>query len=179
MKPCVSPFSTARLTFVIGRLAVRAGRRAALGRPPQIYRATRSRRSKPFGSVEPIAAITGFAEAPSISADGTTLYYHQMVGSEFKIETVTRTGNAPTITQVSPNRATAGVETPVTIIGTGLAGATSVEFGDAGAASFTQSSSTSIAAIAPAGAKGTVNVTVTTPNGTSAISKYDRFKYVR
>jgi hypothetical protein len=151
----------------------------ALGRAPEIYRATRAKTSKPFGGVEPITAITGFAEAPSISQDGTTLYYHQLIGSEFKIETVTRSAGAPTVTQVSPNRATAGAETPVTITGTGLAGATSVEFGDASAASFTQSSSTSIAAIAPAGAKGTVNVTVTTPNGTSATSKHDRFKYVR
>jgi hypothetical protein len=75
-----------------------------LGRAPQIYRATRSSTSKPFGGVEPIGAITGFAEAPSISSDGTTLYYHQQIGSAFKIETVTRTASAPTLTQVSPNR---------------------------------------------------------------------------
>lgn len=151
----------------------------ALGRPPSIYRATRSSTSKPFGDVEPIAAISGFAEAPSISADGTTLYYHQMLGSEFAIETVTRAAAAPSVTQVSPKRGAVGEQTPVMITGAGLAGATSVEFGDVGAVSFTQSSPTSIAAIAPAGAKGTVDVTVTTPSGTSSVSKHDRFKYVR
>jgi Tol biopolymer transport system component len=151
----------------------------AVGRPPQIYRATRASTSKPFGSVERIAAITGFAEAPSISADGTTLYYHELLGSEFQIETVTRTVGAPAITQVAPNRGTAGAQTPVTITGTDLEGATSVEFGAAGAASFTQTSPTSISATAPAGRKGTVYVTVTTPSGTSVPSKHDRFKYVR
>ena len=150
-----------------------------LGRPPAIYRAMRSSTSKPFGSVERIAAIAGFTEAPSISADGTALYYHEQIGSEFQIETVTRAAAAPTITRVSPNRGTAGAETPVTITGTDLAGATSVEFGAAGAASFTQTSPTSISATAPAGAKGTVYLTVTTPSGTSAPSKHDRFKYVR
>jgi Tol biopolymer transport system component len=151
----------------------------ALGRPPAIYRATRSSTSKPFGAVEPITAITGFAEAPSISADGTTLYYHEMVAGEFEIETVTRTAGAPAVTQVSPKRGAAGAETPVTITGTGLAGATSVEFGAAAAVSFTQSSPMSIAAVAPAGAKGAIDVTVTTPSGTSSVSKHDRFKYVR
>ncbi len=37
-----------------------------------------------------VAAITGFAEAPSISADGTILYYHLLVGEQFDIERVTR-----------------------------------------------------------------------------------------
>ncbi len=151
----------------------------ALGRPPAIYRATRSSTSKPFASVERIAAITGFAEAPSISADGTTLYYHELVGSEFQIETVTRTPAAPTVTHISPNRGIAGAETRVTITGTDLAGATSVDFGAAGAASFTQLSPTSISATAPAGAKGTVYVAVTAATGTSVPSKHDRFKYVR
>jgi hypothetical protein len=57
---------------------------------PAIYRAVRTSTVKPFGHVQRIAAITGFAEAPSISADGTTLYYHLLVGSQFDIETVAR-----------------------------------------------------------------------------------------
>lgn len=44
------------------------------GGGPGIYRAVRSRVGRPFGQVQRVAAITGFAEAPSISADGTTLY---------------------------------------------------------------------------------------------------------
>jgi hypothetical protein len=36
---------------------------------------------------------------------------------------------------------------------------------------------TTITATSPAGAAGTVNVTVTTPGGTSATSTADRFRY--
>ena len=62
----------------------------ALGQPPAIYRSARSSTSRPFGHVQRVAAITGFDEAPSISADGTTLYYHARVGEQFKIYSVTR-----------------------------------------------------------------------------------------
>jgi IPT/TIG domain/WD40-like Beta Propeller Repeat len=150
-----------------------------VGGAPGIYRATRASTGRAFGAVERISAITGFSEAPSITSDGTTLYFHKQVGSEFKIETVTRTPSAPTITNISPNRGPAGSQTPVTITGAGLDGAISVAFGAASAVSFTQSSPTSISAIAPAGVKGTVSVTVTTPGGTNVSSKKARFKYVR
>jgi hypothetical protein len=57
---------------------------------PAIYRAARKKISGPFGNVQRIGAISGFAEAPSISADGTTLYYHELVGSQFEIQSVSR-----------------------------------------------------------------------------------------
>lgn len=57
---------------------------------PQIYRAVRTSASRPFGTVQRVGAITGFAEAPSLSADGTALYYHQLVGNTFEIESVSR-----------------------------------------------------------------------------------------
>jgi hypothetical protein len=57
---------------------------------PQIYRAVRTNPTRPFGTVQRVAAITGFAEAPALSSDGTTLYYHQLVGSIFEIESVSR-----------------------------------------------------------------------------------------
>jgi len=42
-----------------------------------------------FGDVQRVGVITGFDEARAISADGTTLYYHQLVGTTFRIRTVT------------------------------------------------------------------------------------------
>jgi hypothetical protein len=60
------------------------------GGQPGIYRAVRKRLGKPFGHVQRVAAVTGFAEAPSLSADGSTLYYHLLVGSQFQIESVSR-----------------------------------------------------------------------------------------
>jgi hypothetical protein len=60
------------------------------GAVPAIYRAVRADLSRPFGEVERVAGATGFVEAPSLSADGTVLYYHRMVGSRFVIYALTR-----------------------------------------------------------------------------------------
>jgi hypothetical protein len=66
--------------------------------------------------------------------------------------------------------------TSVAIAGTNFVDVLSVQFGSTGAG-FTVSSPTSITAISPSHAIGKVDVTVTTVSGTSAISKFDRFKY--
>jgi len=59
---------------------------------PATYMATRKSKSKPFGKPVKITAITGFAEAPSISPDGLSLYYHVKNSSGvFQINRVTRT----------------------------------------------------------------------------------------
>jgi len=60
------------------------------GGPPAIYRATRAAVRRPFGHVQRVTAITGFAEAPSLSPDGKILYYHEKVGTVFRIYDVTR-----------------------------------------------------------------------------------------
>jgi len=57
---------------------------------PAIYRAYRRKLGKPFGHVQRVSAITGFSEAPSLSADGRTLYYHHLSNGKFELETVTR-----------------------------------------------------------------------------------------
>lgn len=65
----------------------------------------------------------------------------------------------------------------MTVTGTGFTGATAVSFGGSPAASFTVNSATQITATAPAGS-GTVNVTVTTPGGTSATGAGNQYRYV-
>jgi len=67
--------------------------------------------------------------------------------------------------------------TTVTITGLNFTGATAVKFGSKEAASFTVNSPTSITAVSPVGAKGKVEVTVTTPVGTSYTSPRDTFRY--
>ncbi len=57
---------------------------------PAIWRAARPSTSEPFGEPERIAAITGFAEAPTLSPDGRSLYFHQRVDGKFQIRRVTR-----------------------------------------------------------------------------------------
>jgi alpha-tubulin suppressor-like RCC1 family protein len=83
----------------------------------------------------------------------------------------------PTVKRLSPRKGPELGGTSVTITGTNFAGATAVKFGSSNATSFTVKSETEIVATSPSHPGGFVEVTVSTPNGTSAISKKDRFKY--
>jgi hypothetical protein len=80
----------------------------------------------------------------------------------------------PTVAGVAPAIGPAG--TLVTVTGTGFTGATGVAFG-ASAATFTVNSDTSITANAPVGPVGAVDVTVTTPGGTSSTGPADQYTY--
>ena len=84
---------------------------------------------------------------------------------------------APTVTAVSPSTGSTSGGTSVTITGTNFTGATAVNFGSTAATSFTVTSATQITAVAPAETAGTINITVTTPSGTSATSASDQFTY--
>ncbi len=84
---------------------------------------------------------------------------------------------APTVTGVSPSSGPAAGATSVTITGTNLTGATAVKFGTTASGSFTFNSATQITATSPAGS-GKVDVTVTTPGGTSATSSAAQYTYV-
>ena len=55
-----------------------------------IYRAHRASRDQPFAVAERVAAITGFAEAPTLSADGRSLYYHQLEAHRYVIYRISR-----------------------------------------------------------------------------------------
>ena len=80
----------------------------------------------------------------------------------------TFTGDAPTLTSISPSSGIRASGTSVIITGTNLVGATSVTFGS-NAATINNNTATKIGMTAPAGT-GTVTVTVTTPNGTATTS---------
>jgi alpha-tubulin suppressor-like RCC1 family protein len=82
----------------------------------------------------------------------------------------------PTVTRVEPDTGPPGRRTSVTITGTNFTGTTVVKFGSTDARSFTVTSAMSITAISPKG-KGTVDVTVTTPSGTSPTCAADLFRY--
>jgi large repetitive protein len=84
---------------------------------------------------------------------------------------------APAISGISPVGGPFGGGTQITISGANLAGATGVAFGSRPAASFSVASASEIHAVSPAGAPGTVEVTVTTPGGTSATVTAGRFTY--
>jgi subtilisin family serine protease len=80
------------------------------------------------------------------------------------------------VAQVTPNSGPSSGGTSVSITGANLSRATAVEFGASSASSFTIHSPISITATSPPGS-GTVDVTVTTPSGTSAPMIGDRFTY--
>lgn len=80
----------------------------------------------------------------------------------------------PAVTGVSPDHGPAAGGTAVTVTGTGLSGA-AVRFGSS-PATRVSCRAASCSATSPAGT-GTVDVRVTTPGGTSAISSADHFTY--
>jgi IPT/TIG domain/Nidogen-like/Carboxypeptidase regulatory-like domain len=84
---------------------------------------------------------------------------------------------APVVERIRPTKGPTTGGTIVTIKGTNLDEATAVDFGSTPAASFTIDSSTSITAVSPQEPAGKVDVTVTTPGGTSALINKDRFKF--
>lgn len=92
--------------------------------------------------------------------------------------TVTAIYPVPAISAVSPSSGFASGGTIVTITGTALNNANAVTFADTAAASFSAGSDTQITATSPAGVIGQlVDITVTTPGGTSATSSADQFNY--
>jgi IPT/TIG domain len=82
----------------------------------------------------------------------------------------------PTVKKLSAKRGPGSGGTEVIVTGSGFEEVTSVDFGASAAESVTVNSPTSITAVSPAGA-GTVDVTVTTPGGTSAIATGDEFEF--
>ena len=83
----------------------------------------------------------------------------------------------PAITKVAPDTGPPAGGTMVVITGSNFSGASEVRFG-AVSATFSVKSANKIEAQAPPGAEGAVDVTVTTPEGTSSITPADRFFYV-
>ncbi|HEX3910256.1 MAG TPA: IPT/TIG domain-containing protein [Solirubrobacteraceae bacterium] len=124
-----------------------------------------------------------FGQAVSLSADGLTA----LIGGPHDdglAESPEALGAAwvfaapaPVVKRVSPRKGPQAGGTTVTIKGQGLAEASAVEFGTSAATSFTVLSPTEISAASPPGSAGAVDVTVATPNGTSAVSAKDRFTY--
>ncbi len=87
-------------------------------------------------------------------------------------------GGAPGVTGVSPNAGDVAGGTTVIVTGCGFTGATAVKFGTTAGTGLTVDSSTQITITSPAHAAGAVDVTVTTPAGTSATSAADTYTFV-
>jgi hypothetical protein len=88
------------------------------------------------------------------------------------------TFSGPTLTGVSPSSGPTAGGTHVTVRGTNLSSNATVRFGATPAASVTVTSSTQLVATAPAENAGPVDITVTTPGGTTATSPADLYTFV-
>jgi alpha-tubulin suppressor-like RCC1 family protein len=123
-------------------------------------------------TVTSATSITAQAPAGSGTVDVTV----STAGGTSPTSTADKFTYGPTVTKLAPNSGSASGGTTVTITGTGFTGATAVKFGSSSAKSFTVTSATSITAASPSGT-GTVDVSVTTPAGTSPTSSADQFTY--
>ena len=136
------------------------------------------------GSVPPSGDpfTNGFVYNPpsNFSGTDTATFYTSNDGATWQPNgtvSITVTSVTPTVTSLAPASGGTGGGTIVGITGTNFSGVTAVKFGSANA-SFTVNSATSITATSPAGAAGTVDITVTTVTGTSPTHVADQFTYV-
>ncbi|HLI73756.1 MAG TPA: IPT/TIG domain-containing protein, partial [Acidimicrobiales bacterium] len=121
-----------------------------------------------ISATSPAATNTGPVDVTVTTPGGKSAV--NQPGDEFTYTTPP----APTVSLVNPTTGPSG--TSVTVSGTDFTGATTVDFGTGNPATFTVNSNTTIQATVPSGT-GTVDVTVTTNSGTSAINSNDQFAY--
>jgi hypothetical protein len=117
--------------------------------------------------------VSGFLASPSATmtaSEAKALDEAQEVGGG-------TTEAVPTITALSPTGGPVAGGTSVTITGTTFTPVSAVRFGVLPATSFTVNSATSITAVTPGAGPGVVDVTVVSPDGTSAIVTADKYTY--
>ncbi|HTZ86037.1 MAG TPA: IPT/TIG domain-containing protein, partial [Solirubrobacteraceae bacterium] len=103
--------------------------------------------------------------------DGDLYWYQQMWSNQAGGCQQRVAAPPPTIKKVKPKSGPAGGGTSITVTGTGFVGSVTVLFGSTPATEVTVVSSTTITAVSPPGAVGTVDVRVQSSAGTSLIVK--------
>lgn len=126
-------------------------------------------------SLDPVDDCTFWYTQEYLQFDGAFNWFTHI--SSFKFPTCGVVVAAPTVTSVSPNAGSTAGGNTVTINGTTFVSGASVKFGATASSLVTFVSATQLKAVAPAHAAGTVDVTVTTPGGTSAIVAGDKYAY--
>ena len=129
-----------------------------------------------------VVSFGALSPAPSVDPTLTAFDSHgnEIYNSSNNAYLVLAAGFVPTprVTGMSPMFGPASGGTSVTITGTGFSGVNpAVSFGGTPAATFTVNSDTSITAVSPQEAAGTVHVTVTTAGGTDTTSGIDQFTF--
>jgi hypothetical protein len=119
--------------------------------------------------VAPAAAAPGTVDVTVTSPDGTS---ESTPADEFAY-----TPSPPVIGKLSPSHGPAVGAKSISINGESLTGATAVRFGSQSVPFTVKSAKDIKATVPPATAIGSVDVTVTTPEGTSAIAPADEYTY--
>jgi plastocyanin len=131
----------------------------------------------PVGTT-PSASGSNWEGSCTFTQPGTYVFWCTVHGSAMtETVTVPGAGPVPVVKKVSPKKGSVAGGTPVNITGTGFTGATTVMFGSVASMSVVVNSDTSLTAVSPAESAMTVDVTVTGPGGTSAVSRKDHFKF--
>lgn len=133
-------------------------------------------------TVDSSTQITAFAPVANACQVNVTVTNCTGTSATSAANLYTYTLGAPTVTNLSVASGSPAGGTSVNITGTNfynVPGVTTVLFGGVPATSFTVNSTTSITAVSPAATVcGIVDVTVTTCDGTSAITNADKFTYM-
>ena len=143
------------------------------------------------GFTSATVVMFGTVEATSLSVvSPTTLMATSPPGQGTVSITITTAGGSdpsptdlftydirPSIVSVSPSSGVMTGGMPITITGAGFTSDTTVRFGSSAATSVTVMSPTVVVATAPAGLVGRVEISVTTPGGTSSSCAADGFTY--
>ena len=133
----------------------------------QILSASDAAAGASFGAV---VALNG--DTIAVGSPGATIGQNSSQGAVYAFAIPT------TVTAVSPGTGPAAGGSSVTITGTGLTGATQVDFGTIPARQFTVDSDGQITATSPVSAAGTVNVRVVMPGGALPVSSNDQYLFV-
>jgi serine/threonine protein kinase len=132
--------------------------------------ATRHGGSSPAAGSSSAPGSVSSSRPPSPGSGSSSRPPSPGAGSSSPAKTAPPKTPQPKISGISPSSGPAAGGTAVTITGTGLGHAGGVSFGGA-AGTITADSSTQITVTSPPGS-GTVNVTVSTPGGTSAATRF-------
>ena len=116
--------------------------------------------------------------SPAHTGGTVDIIVNAAVGPTLPVSADRFTYTPPSVTSLSPATGPATGGTTVHIVGSGLTGATVVMFGTVPVTTFkVAGKGTKITVKAPPGAAGTVDVTVATPEGTTAPVSGDRYTY--
>lgn len=171
------PFGVVQLNSVIGFNPTAVQQAFSLGTTQQAIAILGGDAGATGAAVTPIVQTTRNATTiDEVVADAGGLSRLTQVRTQNLVNAIVRLG-PPVVSGISPSEGPIAGGTTVTVTGSRFTGATGVNFGAAAATGVNITSDSQITAINPAG-QGTVDVTVTSPAGTSALSPADKFTFL-